>query len=129
MREGDLAGLTQLTAMAFDASQARLSALARREAGIRAAIAALDMARRTRDAQALAPDPALRAGADPLWHGWLDDRRASHNLDLARLLAGIEIARGEARLAFGRNLAAKGLQDDVRRAAANARQRREDSSF
>ena len=128
-RKADLAGLAQLADAAFGAGQARMGALRQREADLRGTIAALDAQRRARAESLGDADPALIAGADMLWHGWIDSRRSALNLELARTLAEQAAARAALRLAFGRKQASEALVSRAQAAARLAANRRSDRGF
>jgi hypothetical protein len=111
----ELRDLARLAAAASSAAEARLQALRGQEAELRGLLRALEEGRRARAREALAPDLALRAGADLLWEQWVDRRRAALMAELARLLARVEMARDELRLAFGRRTAAEALAEGAAR--------------
>jgi hypothetical protein len=50
-------------------------------------------------------DPALRAGAGPLWNIWRQERLRQIQLERARLAAEVETARRKASRSFGRTIA------------------------
>jgi len=105
---------------------ARLAALRRQEADLRAQLSDLEAARRARGAEALATDLALRAGADLRWEVWVDRRAGALTAELARLLARVEAARDALRASFGRRLATEALADRARAERAARRARAED---
>jgi len=125
----ELAGLARLADAAFGAEQARMGALRRRESDIRGTIAALDAQRKARAASLSDADPALMAGADMLWHGWIDSRRSALNLELARNLADQAAARAALRRAFGRKQASEELVNRADASARLAAGRRSDRGF
>jgi hypothetical protein len=92
-----------------DTAEARLAALRREEADLRARLAELEAARRDRAGRALAPDLALRAGADLRWEVWVGARAAEMTAELARLLARLEGAKAELRREAGRRAAVQDL--------------------
>jgi len=116
-RMAELAGLAQLADAAFGAGQARMGALRQREVELRTTIAALDAQRNARAQSLGEADPALIAGADMLWHGWIDGRRSMLNLALARNLAEQASARASLRVAFGRKQASDELFSRAKTAA------------
>lgn len=129
MRAGDLAGLARISAATCEAAEARLAALRRQEAELRAQIAALDAARRERAAEARATDLSVRAGVDLRWEGWVDRRSSALVAELARLLARVEIARDELARAFGRRSAIDALTDRARAEDHSRRAKREERGF
>ncbi len=108
-RTGSLGALLPLAGVLADAAEARLAALRREEADLRGRLAALEAARRDRAGRALAPDLALRAGADLRWEAWVGGRSAEMTAELARLLARIEGAKAELRREAGRRAAVEDL--------------------
>jgi len=117
-KRNEFAALARLANAAFGAGQARMGALQQREADLRARIAALDADRKARALSLGEADPALLAGADLIWHRWIDRRRAALNLELARTLAEQAAARVELQRSFGRKEATAEL---LNRATAIAR--------
>jgi hypothetical protein len=118
--------LAQVAALASAAAEARLAALRAREQALRERLAALEAARRDRADRAFADDPAVLAGADLRWEGWVEGRAASLRADLARCLAEAEIARGALARAWGRAQAAGDLAAQARIARHRMQRLRED---
>ncbi len=129
MKPHDLAALVRVSGAACDAAEARLAALRREEAELRAQIATLEAARRERAAEARATDVSVRAGVDLRWEGWIDRRASVLTAELARLRARIEMARDELALAFGRHTATETLAKRAQLEAASRRMKREDRGF
>ncbi len=125
-RRDDFAGLVRLTAAAFDAAQARLAGLRRREAELREMMAALESDRRRGPRSESELDPARRAGADLLWQRWVDGRQTALNLEMARHRAVIAQAREDLKPVFGRREAARRLFEADRAARRRAALRRPD---
>lgn len=111
------AALVQLLAARAEAARLALRLLARRRMAAEAESAALVAEHRRRMA-APATDPAETALADAAWQGLRARRRAEIERRLAALDAEETAARAEARLAFGREQAARAL---AARLAAQAR--------
>ncbi len=96
--------LVDLTEMAWQAKQAELKSIRRREQVVRAALEALDHRMRT----AFRPeeecgDTALLAQADMNWQRWTERERARLNTDLARILAEAADAKARIKQTFGRH--------------------------
>lgn len=123
-----LGALLPLASALADTAEARLAALRREEAELRERIASLERARRDRAGRALAPDLALRAGADLRWEAWVGRSSAEMTAELARLLARIEDAKASLRREAGRRAAVEDLlaREKAARAgrAAKAEERR-----
>jgi hypothetical protein len=105
-----------------------MGALKLQEADLREKLASLDNSRKARAAAiSTDPDAALLAGADPLWHRWIDRRRSALNTALARVLVAQELAHTGLVRAFGRKAAAESLCDqhltETRRAQERAAER------
>ncbi len=115
-RLAELAGFARVTGAAFDAEQARMAALRRREAELRETIADLDRPRHD-PTTPIEDDAALRAGADLNWQLWVDTRRSALNVELARCLVAQADARIVLSRAFGRNQAAQAIRDKGQRTA------------
>ena len=105
--------LLRVTEVVAARAEARFAALRQEEADLRARIADLDRSQRARAATATAEDPALRAGADLRWEGWIAVRRRTLLSELARLLARIEAEREHLARAVGR----REVTQDLARAA------------
>jgi hypothetical protein len=116
MRPADLAELARLTAAVSGAAEARLAALRRDEAALRARLHDLDTAQQARAREAQATDVTLRAGVDLRWEDWIEARRRALSAELARTLARAELARDDLRRAFGRKVAAEEIVAQVGRA-------------
>lgn len=110
----DMDGLAQLSDMIFAARQLEMRALRTAEAALRTRLAALDADRHARGLSVNSDDPALIAGADLLWHGWIDARRVALNATLAQNLGAQEIARAGLVQAFGRMQASRSLAQTAR---------------
>lgn len=115
MTPADLAHLARLTAAVSGAAEARLAALRRDEAALRARLRDLDTAQAARAREAQATDVTLRVGVDLRWEDWIEARRRALTAELARTLARVEVARDDLRHAFGRKVAAEGIVEAVRR--------------
>jgi hypothetical protein len=122
----DLAALAQIAALAYAAREARMAALRAEEARLRAVLAALGQDRRDSAARTeTGDDPARRAGADLRWHHWIDRRRQTLNIELARVLAEVAVLRQALARDFGRreaisDLARSAAQDRARNALRRA---------
>lgn len=108
MRPSACKELITLTGMLCRSEEARMRALAAREAELRAALRGLDDNRKA--AAALPADvlgPIRGVGGDILWQGWIGRNRAELNRALALCLA--QKAQGMERLrrAHGRHAAAR----------------------
>lgn len=121
--------LAHVAALASAAAEARCAALRRREQDLQARLAALETARRDRAARARADDPALLAGADLRWEGWVEARAAALRSDLARCLVEIEIARDALARAWGRAQAAEALAREERLGRIRRRERQEERGW
>ena len=126
----DLKALSRLTDASFAAGQARMGTLRQHEQLLRDRLAALDAARKDR-AAALSdaspePDAALLAGADLMWHGWIETRRAALNAELSRNRVAQEAARAALAVTFGRAQAAQDLLARARAVQIKAKSRRDD---
>jgi TPP-dependent trihydroxycyclohexane-1,2-dione (THcHDO) dehydratase len=129
-KPNDLKALSRLTDAAFAARQAGMGALRQKEQDLRDTLAALDAARKDR-AAALTdqePDPALLAGADLMWHRWIETRRVALNTALSRNRVAQEAARAALSLAFGRAQATDGLLTKAALVRAKAKSRRDDAA-
>lgn len=116
-----LGHLKQATDAAYQAEQAKLSALTRQEAALRQALADLDGMHR--DARALSVDQmaAPRAiGAEMLWQGWVQRRRQQLNVELAGLLVTKAARVAALARAFGRAETVAGLVADEKTARRKA---------
>lgn len=109
MSKADMRALSELTDAGFRAVQAELAALQAKQRAIVEQIAALEQDRHDRAHSLPEDDPAMRAGADMLWHRWIDTRRIALNAELARLRAAEEPVKMRLRMAFGRAEASKSL--------------------
>ena len=122
----ELHSLEALTGMTLDAGLAPLKAISDGIRAGQAQIAALEERCATRaavvNAQAGAPDPALLAGQDARWLGWVQAERARINSEIAEAASRREAQRVVARRAFGRVEAIGALSrwsaDEARRLAA-----------
>ena len=102
--------LARITETAFDVAQLRLSKSRQREAELRAMVESLNISLRDRAKVRLAQtDAALVGGADVNWQIWVEQRRRSINVELAKCLAEQEKIRRDARHAFGRRQAINSL--------------------
>ena len=102
MKEEHLAQLHDVARAKYDAAQARLASVTAEERRLRDLLANL-----TRDQEigrgALISDSAFRAvRGDQAWNSWVGNRRATLNLQLARLLVVRETAMAEVQEAFGK---------------------------
>ena len=120
-----LSALTAVTELKLQAARARLAEVATREAALRDNLAQLEQTRRNpADLLDRTPDPATIAGADLRWQRWADQRRAAITAELARVLAEKAQATRALARAFGRDAAARGLQDKADAAARQIAARR-----
>ncbi len=127
VRGKQLAAIAALTGAAFAAEQARMAQVKARETMLRGQLSGLDAHRRTRAAGLEGEaDAALRAGADPLWHAWIDRRRMALNGELARVLAEQDRIHSALARAFGREQATIGLVRADRAATAQKQARSAD---
>lgn len=124
----DISVLTQLTEAAFAANRTRMGALRQAEQSLHDRLAALDGARRVRAAGLTEADPALMAGADLLWHSWIEQRRVALNAELSRNLVAQEAARAALALTFGRDQATRSLAARALRAKIKCRARRDEAT-
>ena len=125
-RRDRLAALARLSEAALLAQQARMARVKAEEAEIRRKLDALHTGRRARvEALGEGNDAAARAGADPLWHRWIEKRRTVLNHELARQRAAEEWTRADLARAFGRHRATEALADRATAAETLARRRRE----
>lgn len=127
MHPKDIKVLTQLTAAAFAANRTRMGALRQAEQALHDWLAALDGARRGRAEGLSEADPALVAGADLLWHSWIEQRRAALNAELSRNLVAQEAARAALALTFGRDQATQSLAARALRDKITSRTRRDEA--
>ena len=117
---GRHADLARLTGMVYRLRQSEMQALRAEEQKLRAALAEMDESRRA-SARTDHDRPERRAiGADVAWQAWLDARQRTLNMELARLLARKEPVEHRLRQAFGRDRAARELEE---RAGKTARAR------
>ncbi len=118
-------GLVALSGISFRAAQARMAELLAREADLRRNLAQLT---ESRSAQANAPrapdEAALVAGADIRWHHWVDQRRATINMELAQVLALQDNCRFALKKAFGRDQVAQSLLQQTLDADQQKKRRR-----
>mgnify|MGYP003626519968 CR=1 FL=1 len=127
VRSQQLAAIVALTGAAFAAEQARMAQIKARETMLRSQLASLDAHRQARAAGLEgAADTALRGGADPLWHQWIDRRRMALNGELLRVLAEQDRVRAALARAFGREQATIGLARAEHAATAQKQARRAD---
>lgn len=125
-RRDRLAELARLSEAALLAQQARMARIKAEEAEIQRKLDALHIGRRARaETFGTGEDAAARAGADPLWHRWIDGRRTVLNHELARQRVAEDQARADLARAFGRHQATKALAERAATQAALARLRRE----
>lgn len=101
--------LSKLTGLALDAQRTRLAALQREAQALSDQLAQLDLNRSARAASLSGDDPALKAGADPAWLRWMEQRKGAINLERARLAVRIEQEKTSLAQAFGRHQVAKRL--------------------
>lgn len=110
----ELTALAQVAGLAYAVREARMVALRTQEARLRGLLETLEQARRDSAARAdTGDDPARRAGADLRWHRWIDRRRMTLNVELARVLAGIATLRQALLRDFGRKEAISELAKDA----------------
>ncbi len=118
-------GLVALSGISFRAAQARMAELLAREVDLRRNLAQLT---ESRSAQANAPrapdEAALVAGADIRWHHWVDQRRATINMELAQVLALQDNCRFALKKAFGRDQVAQSLLQQTLDADQQKKRRR-----
>ncbi len=94
---------------------------------VKALLAELDSVRLERTGSASRePDPAARAGADPRWQLWAEDRRRSLNLDLARLRVQREGIKSDLARALGRNDVSQKIVEATRFARLDELRKRQD---
>jgi hypothetical protein len=131
-KPNDLKALSRLTDAAFAARQAGMGALRQQEQELRDTLAALDAARKDRAAvltdQGPDADAALLAGADLMWHRWIETRRVALNTALSRNRVEQEAARAALSVAFGRAQATDGLLTQAALLRAKAKSRRDDAA-
>lgn len=125
-KESDhMKGLVELSGVSYRAAQARLAELLAREADLRRNLTQLTESRSAQVHAPRAPDEAaLVAGADIRWHHWVDQRRATINMELAQVLALQENCRFALKKAFGRDQVAQSLLQQTLQADQQKQQRR-----
>ncbi|SEW41299.1 hypothetical protein SAMN04488515_2810 [Cognatiyoonia koreensis] len=120
MMRDDLVRLTEITAAALSAAQAKSAALQRKESALRQQLH--DLARQ-RDTPVSVESAAERAGATVRWQHWVDRRREEINTELARVLALRDAARARLQRAFGKDQAMQELVKRLERERQAARQK------
>jgi enoyl-CoA hydratase/carnithine racemase len=106
--------LVQVSALRFQADQARLAQLQAKERDLRQNLQDLVQQRNARAVLATgADDPATIAGADVQWHAWVDQRRKTINAELAQLLAQKADYQARVQRSFGQDQAAQALLQKV----------------
>ncbi|HEV8034698.1 hypothetical protein [Yoonia sp.] len=122
MQEDRIKALVQVSALRFQADQARLAQLLAKERDLRKNLQDLVRQRNARAASATrADDPATIAGADVQWHAWVDQRRKTINTELAQLLAQKSDCLARVQRSFGQDQAAQELLKKVQMARLRPR--------
>lgn len=122
MQEDRIKALAQVSALRFQADQARLAQLQAKEHDLRKNLLDLVQQRNARAASVTkADDPATIAGADVHWHAWVDQRRKTINTELAQLLAQKSDCLARVQRSFGQDQAAQALLKKVQMAQRRPR--------
>lgn len=99
-----IAPLTELTGMALRLQQSKVAALQAKDAALVGQLQKLEDDVRARAAGCGgAADAALQAGADMMWHRWIEGRKIAINQERALLLHQIELERAKLAEEFGRS--------------------------
>ncbi|SIT89145.1 hypothetical protein SAMN05421665_2881 [Yoonia rosea] len=114
MQEDRIKALVEISALRFQADQARLAQLHAKERDLRKNLQDLVQQRNARVASVIkADDPATIAGADVQWHAWVDQRRKAINTELAQILAQKSDCLARVKRSFGQDQAAQQLLKKV----------------
>ncbi|SFB05376.1 hypothetical protein SAMN05421688_2592 [Poseidonocella pacifica] len=108
--------LAELTDVAFQRASAPLVEFARREAELRAALAALTPSSAWLGAEDVPEDAktmARQTGADFMWDRWAARKKSELNMALARVLAEKASVEARARRAFGRDQVVRQIVEDL----------------
>lgn len=109
--KSQLSVLAKITEAEFHLAQLDLAKSRSREMELRTLLKSLSDALLARANSPLEEaDAALIAGADVNWQAWVEQRRRSINLELAKCLANQETCREVAQRAFGREQAVLSLR-------------------
>jgi len=120
-----IAGLLQITQVAYAAEQANMSRLNRREADLRQQILDLNTGRIGSETP-IEQDHAARVGADFLWQKWVDTRVTALNVELARVLVEKSRAHADLTRAFGKYQVTGHLYEEARIARRKALDKNDD---
>ncbi|PUB17619.1 hypothetical protein [Yoonia sediminilitoris] len=123
-RTQKLEGVKSLSSLKYEVIQMEMAKLKEREATLRDTLRQLAASKRQEATLRQPDDSALIAGAGIRWQQWVDQRRASVNMELAQTLAQKESCIARMKLAFSRNEAAKGLVELARQKDKVKKQRR-----
>lgn len=122
MTPGDLRVLVQLAGLEHQARLRAVQSLRAEEARLRAALVAVEKARKFEDAEPDADLTRRRIGADIAWQALQDSRQRALQIDLARVLARREPLMATLRRSFGRETVAQTLLEQAQIADRRARQ-------
>jgi len=102
--------LLKITELVFNSEKSKLKSVANEEICILKEIESLTCAVHKR-AQALKDSDsdnfALYSGADYLWSRWCEQEKIRLNIERAKILVRLEDQKHEAKIAFGKNAAAR----------------------
>ena len=100
----DIKRLKLVTGASFEAARAKISSIAAQEVAIKEQLSSLVGERNSVAKNPIgSEDAAFAAGASVRWHRWIDQRRKTLNMELARLRAEKLAARKALHRSFGRN--------------------------
>jgi hypothetical protein len=110
MNKNQLTQLGLITDAAFQAAQSKLAVEIQRESQLRESLKMLEVDQSARAAEISDRlDPAMQAGADVRWRGWIEQRRRLITSEMALCRAAQENLRAIAAQKFGRHQAALAL--------------------
>jgi len=111
----EIARLKDVLDAAFQAKQARLARVGRRIEAVERKLAGLQRNGETESLTDLSP--AVLEEVDMRWRAWVEQRRRSLNVELARLLSEREACRTDLAVAFGKLQAVEGMRARLKEAA------------